>query len=188
MPQDLYEQIVSKRGGLAKIGEKIPGYRGYMEAQARREADHQLREYIEKQFQQQMDRVPVIERRMMQQGGIQWIDDTAALKTVINTFLDKIRTAPRGGGTLFSNMKVDNEALARLYAFDETMLDYVDDFGEGIDKLEAAIDANEGIGSAISSMDALVREATSAFGMRDQVILGLAGEQDMPDFWLDSNE
>lgn len=182
MPQDLYQKIVNRRGTMGKIGEKIPGYRGYQEAQARREADRLLRDYIVKQFQHQLDRLPSIEKMMMNQGGIQWIDDTANVKTLMQTFIGKIENAARGYAGLFSNVKVDGDALAKLYAFDEAMLDYVDDFAAKIDQLEAAVLNNENIGKAIMELDKLTREAIQAFDMRGQVMLGV-GEEEPPSFF-----
>ncbi|MBN1285352.1 MAG: hypothetical protein JXB47_08140 [Anaerolineae bacterium] len=182
MPQDLYEKIVSQRGTMGKIGEKIPGYRGYMEAQARREADRMLRDYVAQQFQHQLERLPGIEKIMLNQGGIEWIDDTANLKTLMQTFIGKIETAARGYSGLFSNIKVDGEALKKLYAFDEAMLDYVDDFAAKLDGLETAIMNNEGTGKAIMELDKLTREATQAFDMRSQVMLGVA-EEEPPSFF-----
>ncbi len=174
MPEDLYEKIVSRRGTMGKIGERIPGYRGYQEAEARREADRQLRDYIVQKFQEQLQRIAPIEKSMLRGGGIAWIDDTAALKTLIQTFIDKIRTAARGYAGLFSSVKVEGEELARLYAFDEAMLGYVDDFAAQIDALDTAVLNNEAIAAAIHSLDALTREAIQAFDMRKQVMLGIA--------------
>ncbi len=178
--EDLYKRIRNQRGALAKLGESIPGYRGYQDAQARREADKLLRDHLVRQFDEQLQRIPPIEKQLLNQGGIEWMDDTASLKTLMQTFIEKIRTAARGYAGLFGQLKVDGDALERLYAFDATMLDYVDEFQAKVDALEQAAAEGEGLRQAINELDALTREATQAFSLRSEVLTGLTGEGEPP--------
>ena len=177
MTTDLYERIVSQRGTIAKIGERIPGYRGYMEAQVRREADRRLRDYVVRQFEQQLQRLPGIEKALMNSSGLEWMGNTRSVKTKMQTFIDRIRTAARGYSGLFSNIKIEGDELEKLYAFDEAMLRYVDQFAEGFDALEQAAASNEGIREAIAALDALTLEANQAFELRKDVIISLTGEE-----------
>jgi hypothetical protein len=177
MTTDLYERIVSQRGTIAGIGERIPGYRGYMEAQVRRAADRLLRDYVVAQFERQLQRLPGIEETLMRGGGLEWMSDTRSAKSKMQTFIDRIRTAARGYSGLFSNIKIDSDELERLYAFDEAMLRYVDQFAEGFDALEQAAASNKGIREAIAALDALTGEANQAFDLRKDVIISLTGEE-----------
>ncbi|MCZ7544054.1 MAG: hypothetical protein M5R40_11235 [Anaerolineae bacterium] len=177
MNEDLYQRIISQRGRMGKIGERIPGYRGYQDAQVRREADHLLREHIAGQFQQQLNRLPDIESTLLENSGLEWLDNTRDVKSRMTTFIERIRTAARGYSGLFANIKVGSEELAKLYAFDEAMLRYVDDFAAAIDTLQETASSGEGIGSAIAALKALVSEADQAFSLRSDVILGLAGAE-----------
>ena len=176
MTTDLYERIVSRRGTLASIGSKIPGYRGYQEAQVRREADRLIRDYVARQFQQQLDRLLDIENTLLERGGLEWMSNTRNLKTQMTTFIERIQTAARGYSGLFTNIKIDSEELEKLYAFDEAMLRYEEQFVAAFDRLQQAASANEGIGDALDALRALVREADQAFALRKDVILGLSDE------------
>jgi hypothetical protein len=179
MPQDLYEKITSNRGVMAKIGEKLPGYRGYMDAQARREADHMLREFVMQKLDHQYRRIVPVEKILLNQGGIQYMDDTAALKTKFQMLIDKIRTAERGHSGLWSNTTVGTEELQRLYAFDEAMLDYVDDLAARVDELEKAAVDNAEIPQVMLRFDSMLEEVIQAFELREQTMLGVtdSGEQ-----------
>lgn len=175
MATNLYDRIIKQRGTMGNIGSKIPGYRGYQDAEVRRQADQLLREHIAAQLEQQFDRLPAIEKMLLDAGGLQWMSDTRALKAQMTTFVERIRTAARGYSGLFTNIKIGSEELEKLYAFDEAMLRYEDDFAAKMDALEQAAAANDGIAEAIAALSALVREADQAFALRKDVIVGLAG-------------
>jgi hypothetical protein len=129
-----------------------------------------------------LERLPNIEKTLLdQEGGIQWMDDTANLKTNFQTLIDRVRAAERGHSGLFSNVKVDTEELEKLYAFDEAMLDYVDDLAARIDVLQQAAFSNAEIQEAIIRFDSLLRVVSQAFDLRKQVMIGLVGEEDQPD-------
>jgi hypothetical protein len=59
MENDLYSRIVRDRGSLEKLGEKLPGFRGYMEMSARRQADRMMRDHVVTQLRHQtfIDRI-----------------------------------------------------------------------------------------------------------------------------------
>ncbi len=178
MIPDLYDKIISQRGKMGNLGARIPGYRGYQDAQVRREADRLLREHVATQFQQQLNRLPEIERALLDKGGLQWMDDTRSVKTQMLIFIERIRTASRGFSGLFSNIKIDAEELDKLYAFDEAMLRYVEDFTAKFDALAQAAASNEGIGEAVAALRTLISEADQAYSLRDDIATGLAGEQE----------
>ena len=50
MPSELYNEIVAQRGSLENLIAKIPGFKGYHEKNARRQADKLLRQHLVQQF------------------------------------------------------------------------------------------------------------------------------------------
>ena len=61
--------------------------------------------------------------------------------------------------------------LDALYAFDNQMLDFVDEVAADMDLVTSAITAGEGIGDAIGTLVGTVAEAHQAFGHREEAIL-----------------
>ena len=51
---DLTSQIKDQRGGFAKILSKIPGFKGYMEKETRRDADKIVRDVVAARFTDQL--------------------------------------------------------------------------------------------------------------------------------------
>jgi hypothetical protein len=88
--------------------------------------------------------------------------------------IGKIKDAPQGYAGFFDAVKVKEDDLARIYAFDEGMVNHTDDIAAGVAALEKAVDEDGDIGAAMRSLDNLLREANTKFGSRDEVIKGIS--------------
>ena len=65
------------------------------------------------------------------------------------------------------------EALDRLYSFDEAQIRYVDRLDEELNKLEEAVKSQGDVSAAIAVVDALAAEANEAFKLREDVLTNL---------------
>ena len=65
------------------------------------------------------------------------------------------------------------EDLARIYAFDENMLNHADQIAASTAVLEKAVVDSGDIGGAIRDLDSAVKEANTIFADRDEVIKGI---------------
>ena len=167
---DLYSRIVSERGSLERLVAKIPGFRGYMEKSARRQADRIIRDHIAGQLKVQLERVAAIEKIILDNGGLSYMSKTRSAKTKFQTYIDRIATDTPGYSGFFDAMKVGDEDLAVVYAFDQALLDYVEQFKAQLDSLEAAALANAGLDESIRALDTLTIEANQAYNLRDGVL------------------
>jgi len=170
---DLYARIVRDRGRLESLAAKIPGFKGYMEMSARRQADRLIREHVVEQLKLQLNRLPSIEKTLLDQGGLSYMSKTRSAKTKLQTFIDRIATDTPGYSGFFEAVKIDAEDLEVTYAFDRALLDYEDQFKEKLDALQAAAAKNEGVDEAIGALDALTVEANEAYSLRDSVMKGI---------------
>lgn len=171
---DLYEKIAGQRGGFEKLLVRIPGFRGYIEKASRRTADRMLRDYIARQLTARVDQLVQIERTLLSKdGGMSYMGKTSSVKTKLQTFRDRVKAAAPGYSGFMEALKVDEEMLDRLYAFDEAIARYADQFEEALSALQSAVDAGEGIESAIAALDSLTLEANEAFSLRENVLTDL---------------
>ncbi len=173
MMDDLYSKIVGQRGSLENLFARLPGFRGYMEMSARRQADRMMREYVAGQLQQQLDRLAGLEKLLLDSGGLQFMSKTRSAKTKFQTFIDRVAADTPGYSGFFDAEKVTSEDLEVIYAFDRALLDFADKFGELLDALRDAAAQGEGIESAIRELDDLTVEANQAYSMRDNVLKGI---------------
>ncbi|MBN1563641.1 MAG: hypothetical protein JXA10_07375 [Anaerolineae bacterium] len=169
---DLYSKIVQDRGSLQNLAAKMPGFRGYMELSARRQADRMMREHVADQLRQQVTRLANIEKLLVDAGGLSYMSKTRSAKTKLQTFVDRIATDTPGYSGFFDAVKIKPTDLEIIYAFDQALLDYVTKFGAALDELQNAALANSGVNEAIASLDALTIEANEAYGLREDVLNG----------------
>jgi hypothetical protein len=101
---------------ITKIASKIPGFKGYLERQTRRDSDKLVRDTIFDRFRELEGRVSRLQRDLINQGQIAYVDDLEATAIQLRTFADRVHTAPRGYAGLFDAVKVNEEELTKLYA------------------------------------------------------------------------
>lgn len=173
---DLKDQIYSNVTGdldfFKKILSKIPGFKGYVERQARRDSDKLLRDAIFLRFRELEGRVSELQREFISHGEIAFVDDLEAAAIRLRTFADRVRTAPRGYSSLFEAVKINEEELAKIYEFDATFLDSVDEVGRAIDNIQASV-GTDGLPAAIRHLESLTRQCIEAFNRREELIAGV---------------
>ena len=118
MENDLYSKIVRERGSLEKLGAKLPGFRGYVEMSARRQADRMMRDHVATQLRQQLNRLVNIEKMLLDGGGLSYMSKTRSAKTKFQTFIDRIASDTAGYSGFFDAVKIDENDLAVIYSFD----------------------------------------------------------------------
>lgn len=170
---ELYEQIVSQRGSFERLLARIPGFRGYVEKGSRRTADRLLRDHIANLLTQRIQRLVEIELRLLDNGGLSYMSRTQSVKTKLQTYRDRVKAAAPGYSGFMEAIKVDEEALERIYAFDEAQIRYLDRMDEALNAVAAAVDKGEGIEEALRQLDQIAVEANQAFSLREDVLTDL---------------
>ena len=170
MQDPIYQKVTEQMDPFKKILNKIPGFKGYMERQNRRDADKVIRDTTANRFDQQWQRISSLQRDLINQGQIEYVDDLEAAAIKLRTFADRIRRATRGYSSLFEAVKINEAELEKLYAYDATLLDMVDEISHAIDNVEASI-GSEGLPASIRNLITLSRQAIEAFDRREEVII-----------------
>ena len=171
MTDQLFDKIKSEMDPFKKILAVIPGFKGYMERQARRDSDKLLRDTIADRFEEQWGRVSGLQRDLINQGQIDLIDDLEAAAIKLRTFTDRIRRATRGYSGLFDAVKINEEELNRLYQYDAQMLTLADEVGTAVDNVEASI-GGDGLPAAIRNLKTVTQKCISIFDKREEAIIG----------------
>lgn len=176
MPSELYEKIVSSRGGLERIIARIPGFKGYHEKQARRTADRLIREHVSEELDKRIARLIRAEKRILDDGGLKFMSATRTAKTKLQVYRDRVHTAAPKYDGMWAQIKIGTDELDKIYAFDEAQLQYLDSIDTQLSALEESIKSPDGLTDAIDALSAVILEADDAFKLRDEVILGFETE------------
>lgn len=170
----LYDKIIEQRGSLENLVARIPGFKGYHEKQARRTADRFLRDYIAGQIQECVSRFVRIEKKILDTTGLKFMTKTRDVKTVIQTYHDRVKTAAPKYDGMWAQIKVDVGDLERIYSFDEAQIRYVDQLNQALDVLEQSVTDENKLQEALDSLYEIAVEANDAFKLRDDVITNLS--------------
>jgi hypothetical protein len=173
---DLYDQMTGEQSGLEKLLNKIPGLSGYMEKGRRREADELLRQTVSSRLEEARLQLGAVSQELGRDimKAIDHAESLGRVDTRLMGLIGKIKDAPQGYAGFFDSVKVKEDDLARIYAFDETMVNHADEIAAEVAALEKAVQDDGDVGAGIRHLDDLVREANTQFSSRDEVIKGIS--------------
>ncbi|MEZ4518327.1 MAG: hypothetical protein R3C44_16400 [Chloroflexota bacterium] len=169
---DFYTTITGDSTGLGKLLEKVPGLSGYMERGRRRDADQLLRDTITARLNDVRLELGTVSHDLARDmaQAVEYAEDLGRADTQLMGLLSKIKDAPQGYAGFFDAIKVKEEDLARLYQFDELMLNYTDQISADVSALKKAV-ADEGdIRGTIRDLNNDLREANQTFNSRQEVL------------------
>ncbi len=173
--EGFYEKIVGDTGTLQNLLGKLPGLRGYMERGKRREADQLLRDTITGRLEQiRLDyssAFRAVGRDIVL--AMEYAEQMGRADNLMMGLIGKIKDAPVGYAGFFSAVKVDEEDLARLYSFDEQMLNHADQIGAEVDALSKAVAAGGDLQGSLDALTSTLLEANATFNSRQEVLNGI---------------
>ena len=170
---DLRDVVTEGMSGFEKLVAKIPGYKGYKEKEMRREADKLLRDHIYGVLTEQRRRIEDIQGELGVEH-IEHVEQIGKARRRLQTLADTVHTAAYGYAGLFDAVKVKEEELDALYAFDDDLLTQSAAVAERIDSLQAAIDNSESPKGAIRDLTDTITELQNVYNRRKDVIIGRA--------------
>ena len=173
---DTYGKAQESRTGLEKLLDIIPGWGGYQERQNRRKADQLLRQTLAEKLTTQRRNLDVAQKELISHGRIDLVDDVGSAVTLLQTFIDRIRTATYGYSGIFDAVRINQAELEQMYNFDAAMFEYVERLDAATSRLREAISVGEGLTGTIRIIQDICREANDTFGEREHLVLETSSE------------
>ena len=126
------------RNFLESILRYIPGFRGYLEEEYRRESDFLLRQWLADQLQHGKRG---LDEYLQSLVAAMKLDDLPAFERVrakLDGVIGAIRSAERGYSPLFGFVQIRSEQLDQVYLADQGLIDLVHQLAGQLEKLGAA--------------------------------------------------
>ncbi|HEX7175317.1 MAG TPA: hypothetical protein VF240_08675 [Pyrinomonadaceae bacterium] len=170
-----------QRNWLERLGEKIPGYGGYVQKERRRDIDKLHREHLAdrlrtlKQTLNDVVRELTDGRRLMEVGPV----DRAAKK--VDMVENRVRYASYGYGGLFDVVKIEEPQLDRLYQFDLALVQKVEELEQHARALKDGAGTAEGLKGAAANLERALDEFNRAFDERSRSINDTGGGGGSPE-------
>ena len=170
---DIYNIVSGDQDAIKKIIAKIPGFKGYVERGDRRMSDKILRETIAKEYETQYQRISALQRDLISNGGLAYIDDLENAAIKVRQFIDRIKTASYGYAGIFDAIKIREEELANIYQYDLKLLELANVISGAIDNVSSSI-GTDGLPASIRHLTTVSQEAIDAFNNRSDALKGIA--------------
>lgn len=166
-----YNQAMNNRGFIDRLTEKLPGYRGYIDRDARQEADRIHREFVSKRIFEQKDAVQEAINEFMEEGGdLMILPKFEKITNRIDKVAQKIRSAAYGSAKLFGASSVGEEELRRLHEFDLGLVDAADEIAREIGELSSVVEEKDKLKKKIKEILKTLDRVEEHFEGREKII------------------
>ena len=169
---DIFNKVTGQQDWFTKIIGKIPGFKGYIQKNTRRDSDKLLREMIAREFEMQYQRISGVQRALISAGEVGAVGELENAAIKLRQFIDRVRTASYGYAGVFDAIKIKEAELDNVYRFDAILLDKGNEVARAIDNVEASI-GTDGQRAAINNLISHAQEAINAFNQRSEVMKGI---------------
>jgi hypothetical protein len=165
---DGYEEARANRNVLERLGEKIPGYRGFQDRELRRDVDRLLREHLAAELGRLKAGLRDRARAFTDAGKIGALNGFDRLDRQLDGLSQAVRFSDYGASGLFDPVKIGDAELERLYAFDLSVVDELAQLESDVAALPAP--GAEDAGPALDRLQQSVRALDGKWRQREQVI------------------
>lgn len=148
--------------------DRIPGYRGYHEKEARRDADGALRRMLAQDYTEQLQRLTRVQQTLLAARRLDQLAPVDQAAKRFQHFIDRLRTATYGYAGLRDATVVDERALDQLYQFDLALADGVDEVGAKIGAIEQAAQSGD-LSQSLADLNGVVQDLQARFDARADV-------------------
>jgi hypothetical protein len=166
-----YEQAKAQRNILERLGDKIPGYKGFQDRELRRDVDRLQREHLASELGRLKGALRDCARRYTDAGKIGVLSAFDRIDRLVDGLSQAIRFSDYGATGLFDPVKIGEAELERLYQFDLSVLDDLAQVEGEIAALPAP--GGDDPGPALERLQQSVRGLDAKWRQREQVISGV---------------
>ena len=155
---------------VESILRKIPGFRGYLEQEYRRESDHLVRMWLADHLDACKAGVGRYQRNLLDARKIDYLDDCERVRTRLDTLASRVRGAVRGYSGVFDFVRVDEDLLDQVYDLDVSLVDEAEWLMKAVDEV---LVPEKDPSAAIAEFLKRVEELDRRFDRRSELLQGL---------------
>lgn len=158
------------RNWLESLGKNIPGFRGYLEKEYRRESDYLARTQLVNRLQRSKSSLDSYMRNLIDSAQLDALPQCERVRTRLDTLINTIRSAERGYSGLFDYVKVKEDLLDQVYDHDLSLMDDANALGDSLDGLAGSTAAPA---TTIPPVLKQIDELERLFSKRGDLLKGL---------------
>jgi hypothetical protein len=163
---------MKERNWLESILHKIPGFRGYLDKENRRESDALQRQFLAHRLQRSKRALDDYTRSLADSGQIAQLPRYDRLRGRIDKLIGRIRGAMQGYSGVFDLVRVDETLLDRVYEYDVILIERVENVAATVEKLPRA-SAESDVAALVGGLSGEIDELERAWDRREDMLKGL---------------
>jgi hypothetical protein len=173
--KDIYTQAKSQMRLSERIVAALPGFKGYHEKELRRESDKLIRNHLTLKLSHTKDGVRSVFQKITDRRYLDVLSDMDRLTAKIDRVTEKINHASYGYSGFFDIIKVKEDSLDRMIAFDTQLVDYVNTLTAAVDDFKSQLVAGDynDLKSKIQTVTDKIEALENVFDKRKEVIMGV---------------
>lgn len=157
--------------GLPDLIRELPGVRGYVEKEMRRDADRRLRRVIANELSEDKIGLLNVQQQLLREGGLKWLDEVDGAIQKLQILIGRVQTASQGYAGLFDAVRILDEQLEALHNFDVSLAEHVDKLSATIEKLSAAVGSDDAMPAAVQEVISVITELNVLVQKRYEAVL-----------------
>ncbi|MCS7239383.1 MAG: hypothetical protein NZ899_14120 [Thermoguttaceae bacterium] len=146
-----------QRNWLETILRYIPGFRGYLEKEYRRESDRLVRLWLVDRLRQCRRVVDRLARELFDARSLLVLPQLDRIRNRLDTLMGRIEGAVAGYSGFFDYVRVSQELLDRVYEHDFSLMEEVENFAQKVESWQPDTLGPEQISEALDQLEILDR-------------------------------
>jgi len=165
------KQHADRRNVFESLLRYIPGFRGYLEKEYRRESDELARNWMADRLQKAKRALDDFSRVQVDAGQLDDLPAMERIRSRLDKLVSTLRGDVRGYSGFFDYVRVDENVLDRVYQNDMELLNEVKAFTESVEQLQDKPDAPK---SVAKDLQHRVDQLIEKYQQRRDLLTGIA--------------
>lgn len=172
--------VLSNVQGQMRLSERIaafiPGFRGYKEKEIRRESDRLIRNHLYMKLNIDKTSIREINQKLADRRYMDVLTDMDRLSAKMDRVVEKVNHASYGYSGFFDAVKVKEDNLDHMIAFDNKLIDNVNALTTEVDGFKADLAAGNtsNLKAHVDAVTDKLELFENTFDQRNEVIMGVS--------------
>jgi len=158
------------RNWLETILRYIPGFRGYLEKEYRRDSDRLVRQWLADRLQRCKRSLDRVARTLADAGQIDTLPLVDRLRGRLDRLIGRFRGAMRGYSGVFDLVRIREDVLDKVYEHDMALIELVDAAAVAVEQLS---DDQATIVTAVEAVFVQLDDLEHKWDAREDILEGL---------------
>lgn len=158
----------TRRGCLEEIALQIPGYAGYMQKEARRDADRAARTHLAATLKKAREVVEAVKKKTAAGGDLSSLTALESSTNGLARLISRVQNADSGYSGFFDAVQVDESMLDRVILLDHSLISEAG----AVESAAQAVSGSSDVPGALGVVTEAVGRFESAFDRRRSMLKG----------------